>query len=88
MKSAENNNNNYYKILTNNDLSRVSGGTGETYDTLGGYPVSTTPYFCAACRQNVSEPDSVSSVQSNPNGVNYQVFCCEHCNEYYSVIRD
>ena len=89
MKSAEqDNNNSHYRILSNNDLSKVSGGTGETYETLGGYPVSASIHFCPNCMQTVDEPDSVSSVQTNPDGVSFQVFSCEHCNANYSVIRE
>ncbi len=70
-------------LLKDDDLEKVSGGTGDENEELGGYKLSPRATWCPHCQQDI-EADSLSTPQMY-SGVYAQLFSCENCGGQYIV---
>ena len=70
-------------LLNDDDLEKVSGGTGNEYDELEGYILSPRASWCPHCQQDV-EADSLGAPQMY-SGISAQLFSCEKCGGQYIV---
>ncbi len=63
------------KLVTDDDLNMVAGGSGDTWDVIE----SPRPSWCPHCNQEV-EPDGVGSPHDG-----WWILSCEKCNGQYKA---
>lgn len=70
-------------LLKDDDLEKVSGGTGNDFEEVEGFRLSPRASWCPHCQQDV-EPDSLGAPHMY-TGFYAQLFGCEKCGGTYIV---